>query len=68
MFPSKEALAENDRARAESGWRRVSELEAALRKVHVLISAASDETDPVEINGRLVEMAEAIRAVTNNRT
>ena len=47
---------------------RIAELEAALRKVHGLIIAASDETDPVEINGRLVEMAEAIRAVTNNRT
>ena len=45
---------------------RIAELEAALHKVHVLISAATDETDPVEINGRLVEMTEAIRAVTNS--
>ena len=46
--------------------KRISELEAALRKVQALIIAASDETDPSEINGRLVEMAEAVRAVTDS--
>ena len=44
---------------------RNAELEATLARTYALIIAANDETDPVEINGRLVEMAETIRGVTS---
>lgn len=44
---------------------RIAELEAALLVIYRLAISASDETDPAEINGRLVEMAKAIRSVIN---